>query len=450
MNIVVVGHVDHGKSTLIGRLLYDTKSLPLDAIERAKKVSAEKGKTFEYAYLLDAFEEEQNQGITIDTTNIKFSSKKRDYVIIDAPGHKEFLKNMISGASNAEAALLIIDSKEGIQEQSKRHGFILSLLGIKKVFVIVNKMDLVNYSKEIFDNIEKNFSEFLSEIGIFPLGFIPISAINGENITKRSNNLNWYMGGTIIESIDGIQERYLEESKAFRMPIQDVYKFDDRRIIVGRVESGSLNVGDEVIIYPSMNRTVVESIEGWNEEIKERISYQMSVGITFRDEFFNKRGEIITKKGEDQVEVSNQFLTSVFWMGNDRLIKGKKYVLRMATSQVECEVVEINKVIDTATLESLGDKKYVNKNEVAEIVIKTKEKIAIDIFNNINNTGRFVLVDGYDIAGGGIIIQTNKEDKTNKYITKELTSIDEIKWAKEIFNRDDIEEIRLIATINRE
>ena len=189
LNIVAVGHVDHGKSTLIGRLLYDTNSLPDGAIEKVKRISKENGKPFEYAYLLDAFEEEQKQGITIDTTNLHFSTDKRDYIIIDAPGHKEFLKNMISGASSAEAAFLMIDAQEGIQEQSRRHGYILSLLGIKKIFVVVNKMDLVDYSESVYNEIRQKFDKFLSNLNIFPIEYIPVSAFNGENIVAKSDSL---------------------------------------------------------------------------------------------------------------------------------------------------------------------------------------------------------------------------------------------------------------------
>ncbi|WP_434630459.1 GTP-binding protein [Thermoanaerobacterium thermosaccharolyticum] len=186
LKIVVVGHVDHGKSTVIGRLLYDTKSLPEGAIEKVKRISKETGKPFEYAYLLDAFEEEQKQGITIDTTQIQFHTKKRDYVIIDAPGHVEFLKNMISGAANAEAALLVIDANEGVREQSKRHGYILSLLGIKKVYVLVNKMDLIDYSEEKFLDVKSDMDTFLKSINVFPQKYIPVSAFYGENIALRS------------------------------------------------------------------------------------------------------------------------------------------------------------------------------------------------------------------------------------------------------------------------
>ena len=336
LKIVVVGHVDHGKSTVIGKLLYDTHSLPEGAIEKVKRIAKETGKPFEYAYLLDAFEEEQKQGITIDTTQIQFSTEKRDYVIIDAPGHKEFLKNMISGAADAEAALLIVDAKQGVQEQSKRHAYILSLLGIKKVHVILNKMDLVDYSQEVFENVKRDMNKFLGDLNVYPLSYIPVSAFFGENILTKSDKLPWYYGKTLIESIDSIEKERGIEDKALRFPIQDVYKFDDRRIIAGRIESGKLKVGDNITIYPEGKKTKVKSIEYWVEKDKKDTVYAgESVGITVEDEFFNKRGEIITLDNEEAPQVSNSFRANIFWMGKNDLTKGKKYKLKLTTAEAE-------------------------------------------------------------------------------------------------------------------
>ena len=405
LNIVAVGHVDHGKSTVIGKLLYDTHSLPEGAVEKVKRIAKETGKPFEYAYLLDAFEEEQKQGITIDTTQIQFSTDKRDYVIIDAPGHKEFLKNMISGAANAEAALLIVDAKQGVQEQSRRHAYILSLLGIKKVYVIVNKMDLVDYSEEVFNNIEKEMGEFLGELNVHPLSYIPVSAFFGENILNSSDKMPWYTGHTLIESIDLIEKEKGIEDKALRYPIQDVYKFDNRRIITGRIESGKLKVGDKITIYPEGKETTVKSVEYWAEKDKTNEVYAgQSVGITVTDEFFNKRGEIIAFENE-KPEVSNSFRANIFWMGKNDLTVGKKYKIKLTTQEVEGEIEEIVRVIDASNLDSSKANTTVALNDVAEVIIKTNEKVAFDKFSDINITGRFVLVEGYDVAGGGIITE---------------------------------------------
>lgn len=421
LNIVAVGHVDHGKSTVIGRLLYDTHSLPEGAIDRVKRISKEKGKPFEYAYLLDAFEEEQKQGITIDTTSIQFKTPKRDYVIIDAPGHKEFLKNMISGAAHAEAALLIIDANEGIQEQSKRHGYILSLLGIKKVYVLVNKMDLIAYSEEKFLEIEYEMNRFLNHLNVYPLKYIPISAFYGDNMIVKSEKMTWYNGKPVLEAIDDFEKGKGLENKALRFPIQDVYKFDARRIIAGRIESGQLKVGDRILISPSNRVTRVKSIEAWVEKDRvDVVEAGMSVGITVEDEFFNKRGEFISHVDNSPL-VSNFFEANLFWMGKQSLVENKKYKLKLATQEVECEIFAINRVIDATTLATHEEAVAVKTNDVAEVIIKTKESIAFDEFKNNQHTGRFVLVDGYDVCGGGIVSGLVKAVATvDKFVKENL------------------------------
>lgn len=408
LKIVVVGHVDHGKSTVIGRLLHDTQSLPQGTIDKVKRIAKETGKPFEYAYLLDAFEEEQKQGITIDTTQIQFQTPKRDYVIIDAPGHKEFLKNMISGACNAEAAFLIIDAKEGVKEQSKRHAYILSLIGINKVYVILNKMDLVDYSQEVYNSVKKEMSDFLASLHVYPIDYIPISAYYGENILTSSSKLEWFLGKSIIEAMDSIEKEKGIEDKPLRYPIQDVYKFDDRRIIAGRIEAGSLRVGDTISIYPEGKQTKVKTIEYWAPKDKcNVISAGQSVGITLEDEFFNKRGELIAFKAFKPF-VADSFRASIFWMGKQDLVKNKKYKIKLATQEIEGEVDEIIRVIDATSLDSNKDIQLIALNDVAEVIIKTKEMISFDRFLDCQVTGRFVIVDGYDVSGGGIIIE--KED----------------------------------------
>jgi len=403
LNIVVVGHVDHGKSTVIGRLLFDTHSLPNGAVEKVKRIAREKGKPFEYAYLLDAFEEEQKQGITIDTTQLQFRTAARDYVIIDAPGHKEFLKNMISGAANAEAALLIIDANEGIQEQSRRHGYILSLLGIQKVYVLVNKMDLIDYSAEKFNYIRQEMNAFLHDLQVYPLKYIPISGFYGENITVLSDKMPWYQGQPLLKAIDLFEKDNSLEGKPLRFPIQDVYKFDHRRIIAGRIEAGTLQVGDKILISPSQKVTTVKSIEHWVDKDKQdKVTAGMSVGITVADEFFNQRGEFISHL-ENPPLVTDTFKVNLFWLGKKELVKHKEYILKLATQEVSCEIVDITQVIDATTLASIEQAKQVKLNDVAEVIIKTKQKICLDAFKNNQHTGRFVIVDGYDVCGGGIV-----------------------------------------------
>ena len=260
MNIVIVGHVDHGKSTVIGRLLADTGSLPEGRLEQIKELCRRNSKPFEYAFLLDALKDERSQGITIDTARCFFNTDKRKYIVIDAPGHIEFLKNMITGASRADAALLVIDAAEGVQENSRRHGYMLSMLGIRQVCVLINKMDLVNYDRTVFEQVKKEYGEFLAQIGITPEGYIPVSGMQGDNIALRSDalsgkqNMPWYDGPTVLDTLDQFAATAPPLSLPFRMPVQDVYKFtakgDDRRIIAGTVETGKLSEGDELVFFP--------------------------------------------------------------------------------------------------------------------------------------------------------------------------------------------------------
>jgi len=235
LNVVVVGHVDHGKSTLIGRLLFDTGSLKQGKIEQVRKACAAEGMEFEYAFLLDALLEEQEQNITIDTTRIPFHTATREYAIIDAPGHTEFLKNMVTGAANAEAALLLIDAHEGVQENSRRHGYLLNLLGIRQIVVLVNKMDLEGYDRKKFAAIEKEYRAFLKSAGIEAKLFIPISAREGDNLATRGKNMPWWKGPTVIEALDALESQGPSANKPLRFAVQDVYKTDRKRILAGRV-----------------------------------------------------------------------------------------------------------------------------------------------------------------------------------------------------------------------
>lgn len=405
LKIVMVGHVDHGKSTLVGRLLTETGAIPESKISHIKKVCDDQGKGFEFAFLLDALEEERDQGITIDVSQMFFKTKKRNYVIIDAPGHKEFLKNMISGASNADVAFLMIDAEEGIQEQSKRHAYILSLLGIKQVAIVLNKMDLVNYSEAVFNDIKNVYSQHLASINVKPRTFIPISAYKGDNVVTKSDKMPWYTGQTIIEVLDNFSTHDDRAKAPFRLPVQDVYKFDKRRIIAGRVESGTVSVGDEVVFLPSGKSTKVKTIERWHGEAPTSAAAGESTGLTMEEQIFVERGDIACKPGE-KPNVSDHFTANIFWMGNKHLQKGGKYILKLATQEIECVIESILKVINSSTLEEISKNAHeVAKNEVAEIIVTTKKPIAFDTFDEIPETGRFVLVSDQDVRGGGIILK---------------------------------------------
>jgi bifunctional enzyme CysN/CysC len=423
MRLVIVGHVDHGKSTLVGRLLSDTGSLPEGKLQFTKDICDRQGKVFEFAFLLDALEEEQDQGITIDTSQIFFHTDKRHYVIIDAPGHKEFLKNMVTGAASAEGALLLIDAYEGVQEQSRRHGYILKLLGLTQVAVVVNKMDLVDYDPEVFYKIKTEYTEFLTSMGIEPRMFIPVAAKVGENIATQSEKMKWHEGPTVLEMLDKFEKQKPKDHLPFRLPVQDVYKFDERRIIAGRVESGTLNVGDEVVFSPSLKRARVKTIEAWSVPEQPKIATAtQSVGITLDEQIFVERGEVASLPEEGPI-VSTTFDVNIFWMGSRHFEKGREYTIKLTTEEVECEIVEFKKVIDASTLEPLEGQDYLVKNDVAEVTLKTKRPIAFDLFGSIPETGRFVIVDEYDVCGGGIV-------------TTYSASTDKDKLRDEVRNRD--------------
>ena len=403
MNVVIVGHVDHGKSTLIGRLLYDTDSLPDGKYEAVERVCEDRGKPFEFAFLLDALEEERDQGITIDTAQVQFSTSARDYVIIDAPGHKEFIKNMVTGAASAHAALLIIDADEGVREQSRRHGYLLALLGIREVIVLVNKMDLVDYSQQVYESVKSEYEDFLAKLDVKPRLVLPVSALDGTNVASSSQLIKWYDGPTVLEALDLFPATSAKSDQPLRMPVQDVYKFDKRRIIAGRVESGTLKVGDSVIFSPSRQEGVVGSIPRWSAPERDHAMCGESIGITLRDELFVERGEILSHP-QDTPQTSNSLSANLFWLGARHLRTGKKYVLKLATQELECWVSSISSVIDTSSLAPLGNATTeVAKNEVATVSLELKAPAAFDCFNDVPETGRFVLLDGFDVAGGGII-----------------------------------------------
>ena len=323
LKIVIVGHVDHGKSTLVGRLLHDTGSLPEGKLEQLQQIAERRGVPFEWANLMDALQAERDQNITIDTAQIWFHTPKRHYVIIDAPGHKEFLKNMVTGAAQAEAALLLIDAHEGVQENSRRHGYLLDLLGIRQVAVLVNKMDLVSYSQERFDAIEAEYRAWLKQIGLEPSRFIPISARQGDNIAAPSPNMPWWKGPTVVETLDEFKAARPLGDQPLRFPIQDVYRFDHRRILAGRVESGRIKVGDRLVFAPSNKTSTVKTIERWNAPARDFAEAGESIGITLTDQIFVERGAVAALENAPPYELTC-FKARVFWLGKQPFMPGRQ------------------------------------------------------------------------------------------------------------------------------
>jgi sulfate adenylyltransferase large subunit len=400
LKFVIVGHVDHGKSTLIGRLLYDTGYLSDERVEEIKNICQSLGKDFEFGYVMDHLEEERDQGITIDTAQTFFNTEKRGYVIIDAPGHIEFLKNMISGASQADAAILIVDAEEGIKEQTKRHAYILEMLGLSQVIVTINKMDIVDYDREKFEEIKKDIIDFLSKINIRPSYIIPISAKKGDFVAKASNSMEWYRGPTFLRALDSFKTREDSIDKPMRFVVQDIYSFD-KRIIVGRVESGIIRKGDKIKILPSGEDTTVKSIEEHLKNVTEAEAGK-SIGITTEDKLFIDRGNVIVHHGDIPI-VTNTINANIFWMDKIPFKKGESLIFRCATQEVGCEIEKIDRVINSSTLEIISENGEEIKNrDVANVIIKTHKPVIIDNFNKIEELGRFVL-GREDTCAGGII-----------------------------------------------
>jgi len=412
LKVVFVGHVDHGKSTLIGRILHDTESLEDGKIEQVKKACAEEGMEFEFAFLLDALLEEQEQNVTIDTTRIPFRTKRRQYSIIDAPGHKEFLKNMITGASNADAAVLVIAASEGVREQSRRHAYLLTLLGIKQIVVVVNKMDLAEFSKERFDEIKNEYRKFLVDLGLEARAFIPASAKTGDNVAQRSKEMRWYHGPTVLEALDATEPTPSLVDLPLRFSVQDVYRFDERRIIAGRIETGTLRAGDQLVFSPANKTSTVNSIERWNADGDRPAVAGDSIGITLTEQIFVERGYVASHQAETPIE-TNRFHADLFWIARNPLHVGRLYNIRLGTQDLKCQIVSIEQVMDSSTLERIIEKReQLQRNEVGRVTIQTRAPLVLDNYDRIANLGRFVIVDDNTICGGGIVFGGVYTDRT--------------------------------------
>jgi bifunctional enzyme CysN/CysC len=422
--VVIVGHVDHGKSTLVGRLLYETGSLPEGKYEQIQAICRRRNMPFEWAFLMDALQAERDQNITIDVSQIWFHSDLRNYVIIDAPGHKEFLKNMVTGAATADAALLLIAANEGVQEQSRRHAYLLSLLGVGRVLVLVNKMDLVNYSPAVFAQIEAEYRAFLKHLRIEPIRFIPISARDGVNLVNaQSKDLAWYDGPALLDALDQLEAPKSASDGPLRFAVQDIYRFDERRIIAGRVESGSLRVGEQVLFAPANKESTVASIESWQAPPSSVARSGQSIGITLKEQIFVERGQIAATANAMPIE-TNRFRARLFWMGDRPLTLGRRYKLKLLTQEVECQVASIDRVIDASSLETTSSiRRSVGRNEVAEITVQTRGPVVLDNYDLLPVSGRFVLVDENDVAGGGIVFG-------GQYLDRVPSRSSNISWAE--------------------
>lgn len=423
MRIVIVGHVDHGKSTLVGRLFHDTGSLPEGKYEAIKAMCERRGMPFEWAFLMDAFQSERDQGITIDTAQIWFKTALRDYTIIDAPGHREFIKNMITGASSAEAALMLIDAGQGIQQQSRLHAFLLNLLGVKQIAVLVNKMDLVDFSEARFAEISREYSSYLGSLGISANYIIPMAARDGDNIVTRSPRSPWYKGPTLVEALDSFKPASPLSDLPLRLPVQDVYKFDDRRILAGRIASGRLKVGDTLLFSPSNKTAKINSIESWSAPIRDMAEAGQSVGITLDEQLFIERGEIASHVEAAPIE-SHVFKAKLFWLSKAPLKIGETYRLRLQTRDVAVAVESITCVYDPENFTARQSDTVV-RNDIAEVTLRSPALLGLDAAEANSKTGRFVLSDGRNILAGGTVSLDGYPDQ-RRLVTVRSSNITEV------------------------
>jgi len=400
-NVVIVGHVDHGKSTLIGRLLYDTDSIAPDKLETVRQACEEFGVPFEFAFITDQIREEREQGITIDTTQIYFHTDARNYVIIDAPGHREFTKNMITGASQAEGAILVIDGVEGVREQTRRHAYLLKFLGLRENIVLVNKMDLAEYKEETFRAVQAEITAFLAELGVTQFTLIPISAAQGDNIASRSENMPWYAGPTALEALDALKKRELLKGRGLRLPVQAIYDVDGERIVAGRIESGRLREGDRLMLWPEGAAVTVAGIREYGRE-RHDAECGESIGLTFAEPAKVERGMLLAATGA-RPAISLTLHGTVFWMSPMPVHVGDHLTFRCTTQEVPCRITRIERRIDSSTLELLEENADVLKEtEVGEVIIETDTPVITEPFADIPELGRFVLERGNTIVAGGV------------------------------------------------
>ncbi len=403
--IVIIGHVDHGKSTLIGRLLHDTNGLPETKLAEARRSSARRGIKFEWSFLIDALQLERNQGITLDTSRIWFNSRRRRYVMIDAPGHKQFLRNMVTGAASAEAAVLVVDAVEGVSEQTRRHGYLLGMLGIASVVVAVNKMDLARYDPNRFAAVADDVRGYLRDIGVTPTKIVPISARAGEGIVRSSTKMPWWSGPPLLDALDTLEPGPSLADRPLRLAVQDVYRLGERRVIVGRIAVGRLREGDPVRLHPGGSLSRIASFEGWpgaDRSIAAAVARQ-SVAFTLIDDTFVERGMVASAPDSPPHE-AHVLTIKAFWLDTQPLVAGERLALRIATARHDVVVEKILHVIDVEDLDPV-DATEVHTGAIARFVVRSRSKIVFDPIDRSPATGRGVLIRDYRVVGGCVVEQ---------------------------------------------
>lgn len=404
------GSVDDGKSTLIGRLMYDTKSIFEDQIEAVEKSSKNRGdEHVNLALLTDGLKAEREQGITIDVAYRYFATPKRKFIIADTPGHVQYTRNMVTGASNVNLAIILIDARKGVIEQTKRHSFIASLLQIKHVIVCINKMDLVDYKEEVFEQIKKDYLSFDAKLEIPDIRFIPISALNGDNVVDKSENMDWYKGPSLLWTLENVQVASDRDLIDGRFPVQWVIRpqsneYHDFRGYAGLVSGGIFRKGEEVVVLPSGFTTKIKSIETMDGELKEAFP-PMSVAMTLEDEIDISRGDMLAKVN-NQPTIGQDIELMVCWLNTTPLKLGGKYTVKHTTNEARAIIKEVKYKVNVNTLEKNEEEKEVGANDIARITLKTAKPLLYDAYRKNRNTGSLIIIDEFtqQTVGAGMII----------------------------------------------
>ena len=397
LRFTTAGSVDDGKSTLIGRLLYDSKSIFEDQLEAIEATSKKKGlESVDLAMFTDGLRDEREQGITIDVAYRYFTTPKRKFIIADTPGHIQYTRNMVTGASTANAAIILIDARHGVIEQTKRHAFIASLLQIPHLIVCINKMDLVDFSEAVYNDIMAQFEEFSSKLLVKDIRFIPISALLGDNVVNRSENMDWYQGAPLLHNLETLHISSDINKVDARFPVQTVIRpqregFIDYRGYAGRIVSGIYRVGDEVAVLPSGFTSKIKSINAGEQELEEAFA-PMSVAMTLEDDIDISRGNMIVRKN-NQPEMEQEFDVMLCWLNNEAAKPRTKYTVMHTTNEQRAMIKDVVYKVDINTYDRNTEDKDLQMNDIARVTIRTTHRLMIDPYRDNRNTGSIILID---------------------------------------------------------
>ncbi|WP_424813196.1 adenylyl-sulfate kinase [Roseococcus sp. YIM B11640] len=399
--VVIVGHVDHGKSTLVGRLLHDTGAIPAARIAALREQSSRRGLDLEFSFLLDSLQIERDQGITVDAAQVWFRGARRRYAVLDAPGHAEFLRNMVTGAAQAEAAVLVVDAEQGVGEQTRRHLYLLSILGVSNIVVALNKMDRVDWSEVRYEALKAELATYLDALDLAAKEVVPLSARHGDNVVDRSEAAPWYRGPGLIGALDALPPRPRPTELPLRLPVQDVYRLGDKRVLVGRIETGRLGLGEEVMLAPGGRTAKVLSLEHWGGEGRSTAGAGESVAVLLDRDVFAERGQILGPVAAAPGE-AHALTVRLFWLDGEPLLQGERLTLRHGTTETRAAVEAIDAVIDVDTLTSVPAERL-ERNGVARARLRARRPLALDTYGASPRTGRGVLVRNHRIVGGFVV-----------------------------------------------